>query len=185
MNPLQFFVQCKCLSDDLNSIERKKQSAKQKRARLSEKFEREQIIHQKAMEELHKFEKKEFENIVSITKSGSEYRFKDFLEMVDRIRKPFTCFIEGHEVSITQDDCAFMLEKSVMKKSQIHCFMVKSDSTHPVMKSNPKRNSNEETRLSTLKKEPPSSLHCIKQKTEMSIRMKPHLKSILMASSMC
>ena len=73
MDPLWFFVQRKCLSDDLNSIERKKQSAKQKRARLSEKLEREQIIRQKAMEELHKFEKKEFENIVSITKSGSEY----------------------------------------------------------------------------------------------------------------
>jgi len=73
MDPSRFFVQCKCLSDERNSIERKKQSAKQKRACLSEKLEREQTIHQKAMEELRKFEKKEFENIVSITKSGSEY----------------------------------------------------------------------------------------------------------------
>jgi len=61
--------------------------------------------------------------------------------------------------------------------------MVKSDSTHPVMKSNPERNSDEETRPSTLKRGPPSSLHCIKQKKEMSVRMKPHLKSKLMASS--
>jgi len=68
MDPSQFFVQRKCLSDDLNSIERKKQSAKQKRAHLSEKFKNKQSVRKQC-----KFEKKEFENIVSITKSGSEY----------------------------------------------------------------------------------------------------------------
>jgi len=36
--------------------------------------------------------------------------------MVDHIQKPFTCFIEGQEVSITQDDAAIMMEKSVMKE---------------------------------------------------------------------
>jgi len=64
MDPLQFFVQRKCLSDDLNLIERKKQSAKQKRAHLSEKLEREQIIHQKAMEELCKFEKNSLKTLL-------------------------------------------------------------------------------------------------------------------------
>ncbi len=58
MDPSRFFVRRKCMSDDLNSIEKKKQSAKQKRARLLEKLQREQTICEKAMEELHKFEKK-------------------------------------------------------------------------------------------------------------------------------
>ena len=68
------------------------------------------------MEELRRFEKQEFENILTKTKSGSSYEFQDFLEMVDWIRKPFTCFVEGHEVSITQDNCATMLENSVIKE---------------------------------------------------------------------
>ena len=68
------------------------------------------------MQELRNFEKQEFENIVTIIKSDNEYRFEDFLELVDRIQKPFTCFIEGHEVSITQDDTAIMMEQSVMKE---------------------------------------------------------------------
>jgi len=74
------------------------------------------MLREKAMEELHKFERKEFDNIVTIMQSGSEYHFEDFLEMVDRIRKPFTCVIDGHEVSVTQDDSAIMMEKSVMKE---------------------------------------------------------------------
>ena len=74
------------------------------------------MLREKAMEELCKFERKEFNNIVTIVQSGSEYHFEDFLEMVDRIRKPFTCFIDRHEVSVTQDDSAIMMEKSVMKE---------------------------------------------------------------------
>jgi len=116
MDPLQFFVKRKWLSDDVNTMEKKKQSAKQKRVRLSKKHQKEKTIREKAMEELRKFEKTEFENMLTKARSGSSYEFQDFLEMVDRIRKPFTCFVEGHEVSLTQDDCAIMLEKSVMKE---------------------------------------------------------------------
>jgi len=83
---------------------------------MLEKLQKEEMLREKAMEELRKFERKEFDNIVTIMQSGSEYHFEDFLEMVDRIRKPFTCFIDGHEVSITQDDSAIMMEKSVMKE---------------------------------------------------------------------
>jgi len=68
------------------------------------------------MEEQHKFERKEYDDILNVIKAGNEYSFENFLAMVDRIRKPFTCFIEGHEVSITQDDAAIMMEKSVMKE---------------------------------------------------------------------
>jgi len=74
------------------------------------------MLHETAIEELCKFERKEFEIIVTVMQSGSKYHFEDFLEMVDQIQKPFTCFIDGHEVSITQDDSAIMMEKSVMKE---------------------------------------------------------------------
>jgi len=43
------------------------------------------MLHEKAMEELHKFERKEFNNIVTIMQSGNKYHFEDFLEMIDRI----------------------------------------------------------------------------------------------------
>jgi len=68
------------------------------------------------MEELCNFESKEFDNIPTIIRLGNEYQFEDFLGLVDQIQKPFTCFIEGHEVLITQDDLAIMIEQSVMKE---------------------------------------------------------------------
>jgi len=116
MDPSRFFVKHKLLTDNLTAQERKKQSAKQKRARRSEKIQKEQSIRERAMEEQRKFECKEYDDILNVIKAGNEYSFENFLAMVDRIRKPFTCFIEGHEVSITQDDAAIMMEKSVMKE---------------------------------------------------------------------
>ena len=83
---------------------------------MTKRLQKEKSIHEKAKEEQRKFEQNEFENILTIIKSGNEYCFEDFLEMVDRVRKPFVCFVEGHEVSITQDDSAIMMEKSVMKE---------------------------------------------------------------------
>jgi len=68
------------------------------------------------MEEQHKFECKEYDDMLTAIKADTEYTFNNFLGMVDHIQKPFTCFIEGHEVSIMQDDAAIMMEKSVMKE---------------------------------------------------------------------
>jgi len=34
--------------------------------------------------------------------------------MINRMRKPLVCQIEGHEVSLTQDDCAIMMEASTV-----------------------------------------------------------------------
>jgi len=112
----RFFVKRECWSNDVNANERKKQSAKRKRARMSERIQKEKQIHDKAKEELREFERRECENMLTFFKSGKEYHFEDFLEMVDRIRKPFVCFVEGHEVAIMQDDSAMMMEQSVMKE---------------------------------------------------------------------
>jgi len=57
MNPSRFFVKRRCLMmDDVNANERKKQAAKQKRARMTEKIQKEQSIHERAKEEMRQFE---------------------------------------------------------------------------------------------------------------------------------
>jgi len=64
---------------------------------------------------LRELENKEFRNLCDRFQSGSEYQFEEFLEMIDRMRKPFVCQIEGHEVSLAQDDCAIMMETSALR----------------------------------------------------------------------
>ena len=55
-------------------------------------------------------EYQEYNNLCERFKSGKAFQFEEFLEMVDWIRKPLVCQIEGHEVSLMQDDCAIMME---------------------------------------------------------------------------
>jgi len=78
-------VKRECWSNDVNANKRKKQSAKRKRARMSERIQKEKQIHEKAKEELREFERREYENMLTFFKSGKEYHFEDLLEMVDRI----------------------------------------------------------------------------------------------------
>jgi len=47
--------------------------------------------------------------------SGEGFRFEEFLDLLDQMRKPFVSEIEGHEVSLTQDDCAIMMETSALR----------------------------------------------------------------------
>ena len=58
---------------------------------------------------------KEYNNLHAKIESGEGYQFEEFLEMMDWMRKPFVCQIEGHEVSLTQDDCAIMMETSALR----------------------------------------------------------------------
>jgi len=83
---------------------------------MSEKLQKEKDIHKKAKEQLRQLEQSEFNNILAIVRSGNEYCFEDFLEMLDKMRKPFVCFVDGHEVSIMQDDSAIMMERCIMKE---------------------------------------------------------------------
>jgi len=48
-------------------------------------------------------------------KSGDGFRFEEFLKMIDCMRKPFVCQIDGYEVSLMQDDCAIMMETSTIR----------------------------------------------------------------------
>jgi len=47
--------------------------------------------------------------------SGEGFQLEEFLELLDRMQKPFVSEIEGHEVSLTQDDCAIMMETSALR----------------------------------------------------------------------
>jgi len=113
MNANMFHVR-QLSSDDNDDNKKKKQSAKQKRARKAEQVEREKRIREKGIEKLRELENKEYRNLCEKFQSGNEYPFKEFLEMIDRMRKPFVCQIEGHEVSLAQDDCAIMMETSAV-----------------------------------------------------------------------
>ena len=111
----KFFVEQKWRSVDENDeVNRKKQSAKQKRSRKAEQFEREKRIREIGLAKLREAELKEYNNLRAKIESGEGYQFEEFLGMMDRMRKPFVCQIEGHEVSLTQDDCAIMMETSVL-----------------------------------------------------------------------
>ncbi len=57
---------------------------------------------------------KEYNNLHAKIESGEGYQFEEFLEMMDWMRKPFVCQIEGHEVSLMQDDCTIMMETSAL-----------------------------------------------------------------------
>jgi len=46
---------------------------------------------------------------------AAPYKFEEFLDLVDLIRKPFVCQIDGHEVLLTQDDTTIMMETSAVK----------------------------------------------------------------------
>jgi len=92
----------------------KKQSAKQKKACKGEQITLEKKICEKGCEQLRDIEYKEYNNMQQKFESGEGFQFEEFLDLLDRMRKPFVSEIEGHEVSLTQDDCAIMMETSAL-----------------------------------------------------------------------
>jgi len=108
MDGSKFYVEQ--LSVEQDESKRRKQSAKRKRTHQTEQFEKEKKIREKGLEKLREIEYQEYNNLCERFKSGEAFQFEEFLAMVDRIRKPLVCQIEGHEVSLMQDDCAIMME---------------------------------------------------------------------------
>jgi len=45
--------------------------------------------------------------------------------MINRMRKTFVCHVEGHEVSLTQEDCAIMMETSTVCAIMDSLFLAK------------------------------------------------------------
>jgi len=80
----KFFVQRKCLDNDETT--KKKQSAKQKRARRAEKIEKEKTIREKGLERRREVELEQYNNLCKRFKSGAApYKFEEFLDLVDLI----------------------------------------------------------------------------------------------------
>jgi len=78
-------------------------------------MEQERIICEKGLQKWHEFELAEYNNLCKKIESSEPYEFKRFLEMVDLLCRPFVCQIDGHEVSLTQDDSTIMMEKSTIR----------------------------------------------------------------------
>jgi len=91
---------------------------------------------------LCELENKEFRNLCDRFQSGSEYQFEEFLEMIDRMRKPFVCQIEGHEVSLAQDDCAIMMETSALRAITQSLFIGRDNKNGETLQSQQKRQQN-------------------------------------------
>jgi len=114
MDENKYFVKCKWMNCDSNEIAKKKQSAKLKCAQKAEKAQQVKIICEQDLQKRQELELAEYNKLCKTLESGQPYRFEQFLEMVDLLRKPFVCQIEGHEVSLTQEDCTIMMESSAI-----------------------------------------------------------------------
>ncbi len=65
---------------------------------------------------MHEVEIEQYNSLCRRFEAGATpYALEEFLEMIDSMRRPFICQIDGHEVSLTQDDCTIMMETSTMK----------------------------------------------------------------------
>jgi len=115
MDASKFYVEKRWLTVNQDESKKKKQSAKQKRARQTEQVEKEKRIREKGLEQLRTMEYEEYNKMCERFKSGDVFQFEEFLDMIDRMRKPLVCQIEGHEVSLMQDDCAIMMEASAVR----------------------------------------------------------------------
>jgi len=111
--------------EETDDLKRKKKDAKRKRTRKAEQSEREKRIHAAALDKMRELQQKEYNNLCERMQSGNEFKFEEFLEMVKQMRKPFVVEVEGHEVSLTQDDCAIMMESSAVQAITDSLFFTK------------------------------------------------------------
>jgi len=73
------------------------------------------MIIEKGLEKWRDVEFSEYNKMREKFESGQGFQFEEFLELLEQMRKPFVAQIEGHEVSLTQDDCAIMMETSALR----------------------------------------------------------------------
>jgi len=98
------------MSLDSDETLKKNQSAKQKHACKAEKMENERKICEKGIEKMHEVEIEQYNGLCRRFEAGATpHALEEFLEMIDSMCRPFICQIDGHEVSLTQDDCTIMM----------------------------------------------------------------------------
>jgi len=96
-----------------------------KRTCKAEQSEQEKRIHEAALDKMRELQQKEYNNLCERMQSGNEFKFEEFLEMVERMRKPFVVEVEGHEVSLMQDDCTIMMESAAVRAITDSLFFTK------------------------------------------------------------
>jgi hypothetical protein len=98
---------------ELNAAERKRTISKKKRIRHTAmlKSEKEYILLAREKQKEHELE--EFEKMRLGMESG-EYDFLAFQGLVDRMRAPFSCEIDGVHIMVTPDDATVMLDTAAL-----------------------------------------------------------------------
>ncbi len=79
-------------------------------------MEKEKKIHEKGIQKMHEVEIEQYNGLCRRFEAGATpHALEEFLEMIDSMCRPFVCQIDGHGVSLTQDDCMIMMETLTMK----------------------------------------------------------------------
>jgi hypothetical protein len=100
--------------NDLCAEQKKKVLAKNKRMRRKEARAEETKLANIARERRRELEREEYKNIIDIFASGRTYEWEEFKDLLDRMRKPFSCSVDGRDVTVTEADAAIMMEKSAL-----------------------------------------------------------------------
>jgi hypothetical protein len=67
-----------------------------------------------ARERRRELDRSEYNNIQEIVRSGRTYEWQEFSDLLERMRKPFSCSVDGRDVTVTEADAAIMMEKSAL-----------------------------------------------------------------------
>jgi hypothetical protein len=102
--------------NDMTAEQKKKVLAKNKRMRKKEARAQETKLAGIARNRRKELEREEYKNIIEIFASGRTYEFPEFEMMLAKMRKPFSCNIDGRDVTVTESDAAIMMEKSALNE---------------------------------------------------------------------
>jgi hypothetical protein len=102
--------------NDMTAEQKKKVLAKNKRMRQKEARAQESKLAGIARNRRKELEREEYKNILEIFSSGRTYEFLEFQQMLAKMRKPFSCSIDGRNVTVTECDAAIMMEKSALNE---------------------------------------------------------------------
>jgi hypothetical protein len=100
--------------NDVTAQQKKNILAKNKRMRKKEARAEEIKLAEIARERRRVLERTEYNNILEIFRSKRTYEWEEFRDMLDRMRKPFSCNIEGRDGTGTEADAAIRMEKSAL-----------------------------------------------------------------------
>jgi hypothetical protein len=106
--------------NNLNRLQKKKQDQKSIRQRKLEQAEMENTLARKARQERKENDREEFKLLMkmidaSINQDDLVFTFCDFSAMAERLRAPFRTEIDGHMVTVTENEKAIMMKDSALE----------------------------------------------------------------------